>query len=171
MRIVCVVDYDPRWPGMFEAEASLIREVFGEELLALHHIGSTSVPGLRAKPIIDMMPVVRDIEAVDRFNDKMVELGYEPMGEFGISRRRYFRKGGDARTHHVHIFQEGSEDIKRHLAFRDFLRSHEDAAREYGTLKTLLAERFPEDIESYMDGKDSFIKDLEAKALAFYRNL
>ncbi|CAA7602325.1 GrpB protein [Acididesulfobacillus acetoxydans] len=168
---VVVVEYDPRWPRMFEAEANLIRGVLGEELIALYHIGSTSVPGIMAKPIIDMMPVVRDIEAVDRFNDKMIELGYEPMGEFGISRRRFFRKGGDARTHHVHIFQEGSEDIVRHLAFRDFLRAHEDAAREYGALKRLLAERFPDDIESYMDGKDSFIKELEARALALYKTM
>ena len=166
---VVVTDYNPLWPRMFEDEAAQLREVFGEELSAVHHIGSTSVPGLKAKPIIDIMPVVRNIAAVDKFNDKMIALGYEPMGEFGIAGRRYFRKGGDNRTHHVHVFQLGSLDAERHLALRDFLRQHPETARRYGELKQALAQKFPNDIEAYMDGKDAFVKDLEQKALDWYR--
>jgi len=164
-----MADYNPQWPGMFELEANLIRGVYSEVLIALHHIGSTSVAGLKSKPIIDIMPVVSNIEAVDKFNDKMIELGYEPMGEFGITGRRFFQKGGDDRTHHIHVFQVNSSDVERHLAFRDYLRQHKDDAKRYGELKELLAKRFPNDIEAYIDGKDEFVKNLEQKAIKWYR--
>ena len=103
MRVI-VTDYNPKWPGLFEVEANQLREVFGEELIALHHIGSTSVTGLRAKPIIDIMPVVRDIEVVDRFNDKMIGLGYKPMGKFGIPERRFFESNAWLRTCIAELF-------------------------------------------------------------------
>jgi len=171
MRRVIVTDYNPQWPEKFEIEAAKIKQVFGEDLIAIYHIGSTSVPNLKAKPIIDIMPIVRDIEEVDKFNDEMIALGYEPMGEFGIPGRRYFRKGGDDRTHHVHIFQVGSQEAERHLAFRDYLRLHPDAAKKYGELKEKLANRYPDDIEAYMNGKDGFIKDLEKEAIKWYSNV
>lgn len=171
MRKVFVTDYNPEWPDKFEEEATKIKEVFGEDLVAIYHIGSTSVPNLKAKPIIDIMPIVRDIEVVDKFNDKMIALGYEPMGEFGIPGRRYLRKGGDNRTHHVHIFQIGSKEAERHLAFRDYLRNNPDAAAKYGELKEQLANRYFDDIEAYMDGKDGFIKDLEKEAIKWYSEI
>jgi len=135
VRVVIVTDYNSQWPDMFEVEVDKIRKIFGEELIVVHHIGSTSVPGLKAKPIIDIMPLVRDIKVVDKFNDKMIALGYETMGEFGIPERRFFQKGGDKRTHHIHVFEYGSIGAERHLAFRDFLRQHEDYAKNYGMLK------------------------------------
>jgi len=168
---VVVTNSNPEWPGVFETEANKLREVFGEELTVIHHIGSTSVRGQKAKPIIDIMPLVRDIEVIDKFNDKMIELEYEPMGEFGIPERRYFRKGGDVQTYHVHVFQLGSKDAERHLAFRDFLRQHEDDALKYGKLKETLAIRFPNDIEAYMAGKNDFIKKLEQTAIEWHRAL
>ena len=168
MRVV-VTDYNPLWPRMFEAEAAKIREVFAAELVAIHHVGSTAVPGLKAKPIIDIMPLVKDIAAVDRLNERMIALGYEVMGECGITGRRYFRKGGDDRTHHVHVFQVDNPEAKRHLAFRDFLLEHPDVAQAYGQLKQALARRFPYDIESYMAGKDPFIKRFEQVALEWYQ--
>ena len=167
MRVI-VTDYNPQWPDIFEVEANRLREVFGEELIAVHHIGSTSVPGLKAKPIIDIMPVVRDIKVVDEFNDKMMGLAYEPVGECGIPGRRYFRKGEEVRTHQIHIFQINSRDIERHLAFRDFLRQHAYEAKKYGELKVKLADHFPNDIEAYMDGKDDFIKNLEQTAIKWH---
>ncbi len=170
MRQVVVLEYDPMWPTLFEAEATKLREVFGHELIEIYHIGSTSVPGLWAKSIIDIMPVVKDIGAVDALTEKMVELGYEAMGEFGIVGRRYFRKGGDSRTHHVHVFQVGSSDAERHLAFRDYLRAHPKEAKAYGDLKQSLARRFAESIEAYMDGKHDFIQRLEAEALKWSRS-
>lgn len=166
---VMVTAYNPQWPDMFENEAAKILEVFGENLVSVHHIGSTSVPGLKAKPIIDIMPVARDVAIIDQYNDKMMTLGYEPMGEFGIAGRRYFRKGGDARTHQVHFFQMGSLDIERHLAFRDYLRRHPNEAENYAQLKETLAKRFPDDIEGYSDGKNDFIKELEKRAITWFR--
>ncbi len=166
MRHIIVVPHDPAWAGMFEAEAALLRPVFADNLLALHHIGSTSIPGIRAKPIIDMLPVVKDIAAVDALNAQMEALGYEAMGEFGISGRRYFRKSTDGvRSHHVHTFQQGNSDIARHLNFAAYLRAHPEDAERYSRLKIELAKQFPHDIEGYCDGKDALIAELDAKAL------
>lgn len=166
---VIVTEYNEQWDNMFLDEAQKIEEIFADELLDIHHIGSTSVPGLKAKPIIDMMPVVKDIEKMDSFYKKMEGLGYESMGEFGMPGRRYFRKGGDNRTHQVHVFQaDNKEDIQRHLAVRDYLRTHPEAVKQYGDLKEKLANQFPKDIEAYMDGKDTFVKELEKRALHWY---
>lgn len=167
--LVTVIPHDERWETLFEAEAECLRAILGETLVAIYHIGSTAVPGLAAKPIIDIMPVVTDVTLVDAFNSPFEALGYECMGEFGIPGRRYFRKGSDHRTHHVHVFaQSNRADITRHLAVRDYLRTHPSAAEAYGRLKVDLAARFPEDIEGYCDGKDAFVKELERRALAWY---
>lgn len=140
-------------------------------LMLLTHIGSTAVKGLAAKSIIDIMPVVTNISLVDKHNKEFVAIGYECMGEFGIEGRRYFRKGGDNRTHQIHIFEQSNhKDINRHIAVRDFLRTHPDIALEYGELKMELAYRFSEDIEGYCTGKDAFVKQLEKDALLWYQN-
>lgn len=171
MMNVVVTEYNDNWKQMFQEESQKIKHIFADELVQIHHIGSTSVPGLQAKPIIDIMPVVQDIEKIDSFNEQMERLGYECMGELGMKGRRYFRKGGDHRTHQVHVFQvDNKEDIHRHLAVRDYLRIHSEEARKYGNLKENLAKQFPKDIEAYMDGKDAFVKELEGKALQWYRN-
>ena len=163
---VWVVPYDPRWAAMFEREKALLEAAFGQELVAIHHIGSTAVPGLPAKPIIDILPVVRDIGRQDRWIPALEALSYECLGEFGIPGRCYCRKGGDCRTHQLHIFGQQSEfEIRRHLAVRDYLRAHAAERRTYGQLKEELAIRFPEDIEAYCDGKDAVVKALEKKAL------
>src|SRR5690625_1792156 len=107
MRKVEVTSFNANWAQMFKEEADQFRNIFGSDMLAIHHIGSTSVPGLKAKPIIDIMPVVNDIDTVDHFNKEMEKIGYEPKGEFGIAGRRYFRKGKVERTHHVHFFEVG----------------------------------------------------------------
>ena len=165
---VVVVPYRPEWPDRFEAEAERLRAVFGSTLLALHHIGSTSIPGLAAKPVIDMIPVLERIEAADERAGALVALGYEGLGENGIPGRRYFRKGGDHRTHQLHCFAAGNPHIRRHLAFRDFLRAHPGICDGYAALKTALAAAHPKDIEGYMAGKDAFIQEVEQLALAWY---
>ncbi|GGA80319.1 GrpB family protein [Ornithinibacillus halotolerans] len=169
MRKVEVHPYNENWPHLFAEEAKKLKHIFGDEVIVIHHIGSTSVPGLKAKPIIDIMPVVRNIDEVDKFNHEMEAIGYEPKGENGIPKRRYFRKGGDMRTHHVHIFQVGSDDIDRHIAFRDYLRMHETDKQRYGDLKEKLSQQFPLDMESYINGKDQLVKEIEEKALVWYR--
>jgi GrpB-like predicted nucleotidyltransferase (UPF0157 family)/GNAT superfamily N-acetyltransferase len=171
MRKVEVVGYNPDWPVQFEGEAARLRSVFDAELVALHPIGSTAVPGLAAKPVIDILVEVRDIQRVDGLNPAMEALGYTARGEMDIPGRRFFsRQMGEERTHHVHVFQSGSAHIERHLAFRDFLRTHPAAARRYGELKLALAERFPADIVGYMEGKDAFVKQTERLALAWSRH-
>lgn len=111
------------------------------------------MPGLEAKPIIDIMPVVRDIILVSEYNHAMQNIGYEPKGENGTKGRRFFQKGGVNRTHDLHIFQVGSPEIKRHLVFRDYLKAHSEAVNEYGKLKRKLAQQYPYDIESYIRGE------------------
>lgn len=170
MKII-VTEYDKNWISLFEVEADKIREVFQDDLIDIHHIGSTSVPHLKAKPIIDIMPVVKEIERVDLHNEAMIELGYEPLGEFGIQGRRYFRKGGGNRTHHIHIFQKRNDlAIERHLAVRDYLRTHPKKAAEYGELKAKLAKQFPLNNEGYCDGKDKFVQHLEQQALKWMQD-
>ncbi|HHY78146.1 MAG TPA: GrpB family protein [Clostridiales bacterium] len=164
-----VVEYNRDWPALFEEEVEKIRNILGDELIEIHHIGSTSVEHLKAKPIIDIMPVVKDIEKVDNYNEEFIKLGYEPKGEYGIPGRRFFRKGGTIRTHHVHIFDiNNTNEIVRHLAVRDYLRTHPQDAYEYGELKSKLAALYPWDIEAYCNGKDAFVKELERKALEWY---
>lgn len=168
MRIVEVKPYDEQWASNFEEESHKLHEIFGSEIIEMHHIGSTSVIGLLAKPIIDIMPVVRDINRIDEFHKAMVAIGYDPKGENGIPERRYFQKGGDNRTHHVHIYEWGNSEIERHLAFRDYLRAHPDVAQNYGDLKKRLSQRFPYDIESYIKGKEQLALEIDRKAIAWY---
>lgn len=164
---VQVLDYQASWPAAFEAAASQLAQALGDAGGALHHIGSTSVPGLAAKPIIDMLLEVPDLAALDRRSGALVAQGWEAKGEFGLPGRRYFRKtdAQGQRTHHLHAFEAGSAEARRHLAFRDYLIAHPDVRAAYGTLKRTLAAAHPEDMAAYMDGKDPFIKDHEARAL------
>ena len=163
---IVVTAYNPEWPNMFEMEAEKIRQILGPNCVSIFHIGSTSVPGLAAKPVIDIMPVVHSLERVDAAAEEFEKIGYEYLGEFGIPGRRYLRKGGDERTHQIHIFQETDQkNIRRHLAVRDYLRDHEESRRAYAKLKRELARKYPYDIEGYCDGKEEFVRELEEIAL------
>jgi GrpB-like predicted nucleotidyltransferase (UPF0157 family) len=170
-RKIEVVPHNPAWADMFKVEAEKISTVFSPEIVAIEHIGSTAIVGIRAKPIIDILVEVRDIEVVGRFNDEMIQLGYEPRGEFGIPGRRYFSKGTDTmRTHHVHIFQTGNPEIERHLNFRDYLRAHSKDAQAYSHLKEELAQRFSDDPDNYTDAKSEFIREIDRKAIDWMKS-
>lgn len=127
-----VVPHDAVWAAQFEDEATAIRSALGGSALAIHHIGSTSIPDILAKPIIDILVEVPSLAELDRVAPAMAHHGYEALGAFGIRGRRYFRKddAGGGRTHHVHAFRAGTPHVVRHLAFRDFLRAHPDVALE-----------------------------------------
>lgn len=164
MRKIEVKEFSKKWATDFQQESKSLNDIFKEEIVEIHHIGSTSIEGLSAKPIIDIMPIVRDIQRVDVYNEQMIQLGYTPKGENGLPGRRYFQKGGDNRTHHVHIYEQGNPEIMRHLVFRDYLKSHPVVAKKYGELKSMLAKKFPYDVESYIAGKDKFVQAVEEKA-------
>jgi GrpB-like predicted nucleotidyltransferase (UPF0157 family) len=171
MRIV-VVPHDSGWHEQFNAEAGQIATALGPNVVAVHHIGSTAIPTIYAKPILDLLVEVAEIENVDDRTEAMHALGYEAMGEFGIVGRRFFRKDDatGTRTHHVHAFTTGSNEVVRHLAFRDYLLACPDWAERYSTLKRELAAIHADDAEGYMDGKDPFIKEVERLALEWRRS-
>lgn len=164
---ITIADYNPLWVKKYEEESVLIKDILADNCIAIYHIGSTSVPGLAAKPIIDIMVAVRSLEKVDCVSEAFSEIGYEYLGEFGIEGRRYLRKGGDERTHQIHIFQmDDWNNIGRHLAFRNYMRTHKKERMEYANLKTELAQKFPYNIEGYCDGKESFVREIEKIALS-----
>jgi len=161
---VQVVDWDASWLERFNREESVLRALLGDELRALHHVGSTSVPGLCAKPVVDILLEVHDLDGLDARAPALDALGLKEMGEYGIAGRRYF-DGRRTRGVHLHAFVSGSLGGRRHLAFRDYLRTHPEVARSYGLLKRSLAARFPLDRSAYSAGKDSFVSEHESLAL------
>lgn len=127
---------DRKMGKMYLEEENKLKAVFKDELIEIYHIGSTSIPSVGyAKPIIDILIVVKDIEKVNLFNDEMLCLGYEPRNEHGITGRRYFTKGKLKRSHHIHIFQLGNKNIDAHLSFKDYLNNNPEDAKKYGDLK------------------------------------
>ena len=166
MRKVEVVPHNPQWRDAFEAEAKHVAAALGENVVAIHHIGSTAIPNIYAKPVVDLLVEVRDITEADGQSSAMESLGYEVMGEYGIPGRRYFRKDNrqGIRTHNIHAFESGSAEVERHLAFRDYMIAHPGDAQRYSELKRKLAEEHPQSIDGYMDGKDGFIKDIDRRA-------
>lgn len=167
---ITVVPYDKKWPAEFIRESIAIHAAFEPYHVKMHHIGSTAVPGLRAKPIIDVLMEVKSLRELDRNSTELESIGYESMGEMGIAERRYFRKGGDHRTHQIHAFRYRNPNIVRHIAFRDYLRTHPLIAHEYGNLKTKVAKSCNHDIAKYSAGKNEFIKYHEELALKWHQN-
>jgi GrpB-like predicted nucleotidyltransferase (UPF0157 family) len=161
-----VVPHDPGWADAFQSESCHVAAALGTSAAAIHHIGSTAIPGIFAKPVIDILVEATSINAIDECGSAMESLGYEVMGEFGIPGRRYFRKDDQngVRTHQVHVFGSGSPHLARHTAFRDFMIAHPEEALAYSDLKRRLAIEHPFDAEGYMDGKDPFIRAIDRRA-------
>ena len=155
--IVELVPYRPAWKKLFGEEKDRLEEVIGHQVVDIQHIGSTSIPGVPAKPILDMGIAVVDFELSKVCIDPIEELGYHYRGEHGIPRRHYFVKGNPT-THHLHMLEVTSRDWKAHLLFRSCLTQHPDIAQEYAELKIDLAERYRTDREAYQEGKDAFIE-------------
>ncbi|MHA2009456.1 MAG: GrpB family protein [Promethearchaeota archaeon] len=165
VRRIEVVPHNPKWIEMFKREAENLNLIFSKEIISIYHIGSTAIPQIKAKPIVDILIEVNDIDKIDNYNPKMIECGYIPKGELGIPKRRYFSKRSEEhRSFHVHIFGKENPEIKRHLNFRDFMIAHPNDAQAYSHLKTDLARKYPEDIDAYCDGKDEFIKNIDERA-------
>jgi GrpB-like predicted nucleotidyltransferase (UPF0157 family) len=166
IRRIEVVPHDPSWRRRFEEGAARIRSILRGEVVAIHHIGSTAILSIPAKPIVDFLVEVKEIGRIDSFNHEMVEGGYRPKGEHGIPGRRFFVRGPDHdRTEHLHLFTTGHPEVERHLLFRDYLNAHPADARAYGELKRELANRFPHDMDGYLAGKEPFISETHRKAV------
>jgi GrpB-like predicted nucleotidyltransferase (UPF0157 family) len=163
---VVLSDYDPKWPELAARYTEGLRTL-GPVLLTVHHIGSTSVPGLAAKPVIDLMPLVTSLTGLDRMQNLVEALGYVWHGEHGISGRRYCTLSGVAgkRLAHLHFFEPASPHTERHLAFRDYLRAHAGAAKAYENEKRRAREMHPYNSHAYCDEKGQWIRDMEVKSL------
>ncbi|AFQ19178.1 GrpB family protein [Bacillus thuringiensis] len=170
MRKIVVVPHENHWSEKFQMEAERLKTAM-PETVKIHHIGSTSVPGLAAKPIIDMIMEVESIERVDRWNERFIELGYIVKGENGISGRRFFIHGTEEkRLYHLHVFEKGNPEIVRHLAFRDYMMAHCEEAEAYATLKKELAEKYTYDGTLYTEGKNEFVRNVDEKAKEWREN-
>jgi GrpB-like predicted nucleotidyltransferase (UPF0157 family) len=158
-----LVDHDPSWAELFEQERGRLAGIFDGSAVGIEHIGSTAVPDLCAKPIVDVLVGLRELELTDEQVEAMNELGYEYLGEYGLAGRLFFRK--HPRTHHVHVVEHGGEHWERQLTFRDALRTDEEERRRYDEFKRkLAAEGHPRDV--YTELKTPFIREVEARARA-----
>jgi GrpB-like predicted nucleotidyltransferase (UPF0157 family) len=170
---VIIVDYDPRWPRFFDEEKANIIRVIGPMVVGIEHIGSTAVPGLAAKAIIDILVGVQQLSNATWCIQPLKTLRYEyvPELEKFLPDRRYFRKGNvqgseQGSTHHMHMVEAGGDFWGRQLLFRDYLRDHPEEARHYADLKKTLAARFSADRESYTSAKTDYIQEIVARAKA-----
>lgn len=165
-----IAAYDPAWPAAFEREARRLRDALGAVAVRIDHVGSTSVPGLAAKPIIDIQISVRRIEPMAPYRAPLEALGYTYLLDTDLPDYPcFYRPASHPRTHHVHVCEAGSLHEQRHLAFRDYLRAHPETAAEYAALKRGLAPQFdaevPAEREAYCEGKSAFIETVQHRAL------
>ena len=155
--VVRVVDYDPRWPGLFLAEAARVERAIAPLTLELEHVGSTAISGLAAKPVLDILAAYGDEAERVNYIAALTAAGYQHRGEQGIPGREFFRRG-HPRAYHLHLAIRASQFWHDHLDFRNLLRADIHARAEYGALKHALAIRYPHDREAYIDGKGAFVR-------------
>jgi GrpB-like predicted nucleotidyltransferase (UPF0157 family) len=158
---VIIVEYDPAWPLLFEQEKARLLMVCGDQIEDIQHIGSTAIPGLWAKPIIDIQMSVHDLELVETCVGPLERIGYEYLGEYGVPGRHFFHKPAGRpfaeRTHHLQMVKWGGEEWRKVLLLRDYLRTHPWIAQQYYLLKKSLASRFGADRAGYTEAKTAFI--------------
>lgn len=159
-----VVEYDPNWLHIFEQLHARVWPAVSDLALSVEHVGSTSVPGLAAKPVIDLNVVARSEQDVPALIERLATLGYVHRGNLGIEGREAFYQPADLPRHHLYLSPQGSLGLRNHLTVRDHLRANPAIAREYGELKRRLARAFPDDIDGYIDGKTDFIVGILRRA-------
>ena len=159
---VVVQVYDECWEQDFLQIEKELREVLGELALRIEHVGSTAVRGLSAKPVIDIDVVIKDYSQFDNVVSSLKQIGYHHEGDLGIAGREAFKYTGKEhlKKHHLYVCPLDSNELKRHTAFRDYLRSHPEAVREYSRIKETGARLFPYDIEKYIEYKSPFIESI-----------
>ena len=152
--------YDPEWPRTFERIRAHVWPAVQHAAMSLEHVGSTAVPGLRAKPVIDACIVVASPRDIPFVVKALTRIGYVHRGELGVPDRQAFKQPPSLPKHHLYASHRGSLSLKNHLGLRDYLRAKPDVARAYGDLKAALAKRFPDDIDRYIAGKTDFILNI-----------
>ena len=155
---VIIENYDSRWPQLFETLRSRLSAVLNELADSIQHVGSTAVPGLAAKPIIDIDILLRSCSDLAVVIRKLAEVGYEHRGDLGVSGREAFRANASNIQHHLYVCPPSIREYDRHIAFRNYLRAHPADANAYGLLKRELASRFGSDREGYNQGKSEFVQ-------------
>lgn len=172
---IVVSDYDPQWPRIFTELAEVIKATLGELALRIEHVGSTSVPGLAAKPTIDIDVVIESPGLLPEVAEKLAKLGYFHNGDQGIPGREAFRRpdptvpqdgtGREWFRHNLYVCAKDARELARHTAFRDYLRQHPEVVQEYAALKRQLAQQFTFDIDGYVDGKADFIEGIYRRVI------
>jgi GrpB-like predicted nucleotidyltransferase (UPF0157 family) len=157
--VVRLVEYDARWPALFAAEQQRIRDQCGRLALRLEHVGGTAIPGMCAKPVLDIAAGRPRDTPIQNYVAALEQAGYEHRGERGVPGRQFFCRG-QPRAYHVHLVEEGGPLWRDYVAFRDYLRAHAEAARQFADLKRVLAARFFQDREAYMYAKSSHVQEV-----------
>lgn len=159
---VIVLPYDATWKADFEKIKTEIESAIGDLILGIEHVGSTSVEGMSAKPCIDIDVIIRDYTVFDAVSRKLAAIGYIHEGDLGIKDREAFKYSDKPhlRTHHLYVCPQASEELHRHITFRDYLKSHPEAVRQYSAVKETAAQLFPDDISKYIEYKSPCIEAL-----------
>lgn len=162
---VVVLPYDEQWKHDFLQIKAELANVLGQLAMEIEHVGSTSVQGLSAKPIIDIDIVIKDYNELEKVISALGKIGYQHEGNLGITGREAFRYDGKEHLckHHLYVCPEDSPELKRHIAFRDYLQTHPDAVQEYSRIKEEGAQLFPDDIDRYIEHKSPFIEKIYAE--------
>jgi len=162
---IIIADYDPQWPEMFIELRTRIATVLGDLAAAIEHVGSTAVPGLAAKPVIDIDVLLSSADGLPEAIERLAALGYAYRGDLGVPGREAFRQPLGQPAHHLYVCPPDSTEYRRHIAFRDHLRAYPESARRYGELKRNLAAEFRNDRERYNAGKSEFVDKIVRSAL------
>lgn len=159
---IVVIPYDPKWPESFEAIKSEIVRALDDLIIGIEHVGSTSVIGLSAKPIIDLDVIIQDYSILEKVIDKLKGIGYEYQGDLGIKEREAFFYEGKThlQSHNLYVCPKNSRELHRHVTFRNYLRSHPDAVKRYSQVKLEGAKLYPNDIDKYLEHKTPFIHEI-----------
>lgn len=160
---VIVVEYDRSWPETFDHLRASLWPSLQDVATAIEHVGSTSVPGLAAKPIVDLTIIVPSPAAMTIVIERLAAIGYQHRGDLGVPGRESFQRPEGTPDHHLYACFAGNDGLRNHLAVRDYLRDNSEAARSYGNLKKRLAAQFADDIDGYIDGKTEFLLEILAR--------